>query len=128
MFSFLHVFLSLQLNRPLPVTPYQRHVNKKRKPAESLRQSGIMPDTADRNKTDSLSDLPVDISSNLTPPDTPRSAVSADQSSPDQMSLDGKDPGYENITFTGKVASGNSGINKYGFISIMSCLCVHVGP
>ena len=102
-------------------------MNEKRKPAESLRQSGIMPDTADRNKTDSLSDLPVDVSSNLTPPDTPRSAVSADQSSPDQMSLDGKEPGYENITFR-KVASGNSGINKYGFISIMLCLCVHVGP
>ena len=84
-------------------------MNEKHKVGESPRQSAIMPDTADRNKADLPSHLPIDISFNLTPPDTPRSAASAEQSSPDQMSPDCKEPGYESVTFR-KVATGNSGI------------------
>ena len=97
-------------------------MNEKHKVAESPRQSGIMPDTADHNKTDSLSHLPVDISFNLTPPDTPRSAASAEQSSLDQMSLDSKEPGYANITFR-EVATGSSGIRLY---ASMGSLFKHV--
>ena len=121
------VFLPLKVNRPLPVIPYQRHMNEKHKVAESPQQSGIMPDAADRNKTDSLSHLPVDISFNLTPPDTPRSAASAEQSSPDQMSPDNKEPGYASITFR-EVATGNSGIRLYkasmgSFHVMFVCAC-----
>ena len=100
----------LQPNRPPPpVIPYQRHLEGKRKLAESLRQSGIMPDAADRNRTNSLSNVPVGVLLNLTPPDTPHSAPSAEPSSLDlseRVSLDSKGSNEASIA-SGEVATGN---------------------
>ena len=102
-------FSSLQSRKPPPVIPYQRHLEGKRKLAESLRQSGIIPDASDRDRANSLSQVPVGILLNFTPPDTPRSTTSADQSSLDRSeraSLDSKGSNEASIS-SGEVATGN---------------------
>ena len=117
--------LPLQPNRPPPpVIPYQRHLEGKRKLAESLRQSGIVPDAANRDRANSLSNVPVGVLLNLTPPNTPLSAPSAEQSSLDQserLSLDSKGSNDASIA-SGEVATGNlvdlslSGVTPCSFL------------
>ena len=117
--------LPLQPNRPPPpVIPYQRHLEGKRKLAESLRQSGIMPDATNRDRANSLSNVPVGVLLNLTPPSTPLSAPSAEQSSLDQserLSLDSKGSNEASIA-SGEVATGNlvdlssSGVTPCSFL------------
>lgn len=68
-----------------------------------------MPDAADRNRTNSLSNVPVGVLLNLTPPDTPHSAPSAEPSSLDlseRVSLDSKGSNEASIA-SGEVATGN---------------------
>ena len=125
-------FSSLQPRKPPPVIPYQRHLEGKRKLAESLRQSGIIPDAADRDRANSLSQVTVGILLNLTPPDTPRSATSADQSLLDhseRASLDSKGSTEASIA-SGEVATGNlvdlstPGANTVCACIVWMCSCM----
>ena len=89
-----------------------------------------MPDAANRDRANSLSNVPVGVLLNLTPPSTPLSAPSAEQSSLDQserLSLDSKGSNEASIA-SGEVATGNlvdlssSGVTPCSFLySLFAC-------
>ncbi len=86
-------FVPIPGDRPRPpVIPYLRHVEGKRRLAQSLRQqSGSFPEHSDAS---SGSDVAVGVLLSFTPPDTPRTLPNSDQSSVDhseRASLDSKE-------------------------------------